>query len=117
MKLIKKSDLNWQEFEDFSKGIFFNETEVSPPRVLAQAVKMKPHHQAKVHYHNKVVELFYGLKGKGYFLVNNAKRYIEPGDMLVIEPGEKHTVGNGTDGEFEFLAIKLNNDPKDTNSE
>ena len=66
------------------------------------------------HYHRQQTEVFYALNNLGYFIVNGENIKLEVGDLLLVEPGENHTVANDNSEEFKFLAIKLDNNKKDT---
>ncbi len=79
--------------------------------VVVQEVAMKPHTEGTSHSHESQTEIFYSLGSNGYFLVGGKKILMSKGDILVIEPGEQHTVGNDSDAAYLFLAIKLDRIP------
>jgi len=114
MKFIKTHEKEWQDKQGYSKRIFLNEKDLKHLGSLVQEIKIKPHDEAKSHYHKKQTEIFYFLNTNGYFTVNGEKIVPEVGDILVVEPNDKHIVTNDTDEDFLYLAFKVNYDENDS---
>jgi mannose-6-phosphate isomerase-like protein (cupin superfamily) len=47
---------------------------------------------SREHYHTIAEEAYYVLKGRGGVRVDGETRQIEPGDVVVIVPGQQHKV-------------------------
>lgn len=101
----------WEEKVGFSKKILFK-----PNRngIVVQEVKIKSREMAKSHYHKKQTEVFYFLNDNGYWLVNSEK--IEPrvGEVLIIEPNDRHEVVNHSSADYIYLAFKYNYEENDS---
>lgn len=113
MKIIKSEDKNWQEKEGYSKKIFLDETDLNCKGSLVQEIKIKAREKAENHFHKIQTEVFYFLTDNGYWIINNQKRTFKIGDILVIEPGDKHSTINETDQDYIYLAFKIKYDPTD----
>jgi len=55
------------------------------------------------HYHTEAEEVYYVLEGHGGVRVDGETRGIGPGDVLVIAPGERHTVWQEGEGDLVLL--------------
>lgn len=108
MKIIKSNVKNWVDKQGYSKKIFLDEKDTGIPGLLVQVVKIKAGETAKTHYHKKQTEIFYFLTKNGYWIINGEKMTFEVGDILVIEPLDKHLVANDTSEDYLYLAIKYN---------
>jgi len=108
MKILKSEDKQWTEKEGYSKRIFLNEKDLNYPGGLVQEIKIKPGEGAKEHYHKKQTEIFYFLTGNGYWIINGEKMSFKRGDVLAIEPFDKHITLNDTDEDYIYLAFKFN---------
>ena len=51
-------------------------------------------------YHNNRSEVWTIVKGEGIFVLDNEIRVVRPGDVLEIQPGQKHAIKAVTDLEF-----------------
>lgn len=113
MKFIKTKEKPWQDKKGYSKRIFLDEKDLAHPGALVQEIKIKPRETAASHFHKKQTEIFYFLNTNGYFTVNGEKIAPEVGDILVVEPNDKHITTNDTDKDFLYMAFKVNYDEKD----
>lgn len=105
MKLIKVEKKKWQDREGYSKKIFFEDKKRNQLGTLVQMISIKAGEKVKPHYHKKQTAMFYFLNSNGYFTINNKRVNIEKGDVLVIEPNDKHSSVNNTNENFEFIAF------------
>ena len=108
MKIIKPEDKEWLQKQGYSKKIFLDEKDLNYPGGLVQEIKIKPGEIGADHYHKKQTEIFYFLTDNGYWIINGEKMTFKIGDVLVIEPFDKHTTVNGTDKDYIYLAFKFN---------
>lgn len=114
MKHITEESKQWLEKQGYSKKIFLDAKELNFPGAHVQALRIKPHEQANSHYHKQQSEIFYFLNNNGHFIVNGVKIILKPGDVLLIEPGDRHIVVNDTDKDFLYIAFKLNYEESDS---
>lgn len=75
---------------------------------LIQEVKIKAGEKAESHYYEKQKEVFYFLTDNGYFVINGEKIDVNVGDILMVEPGDKHKTINNSDKDFIYLCFKIN---------
>ena len=59
---------------------------------------MKKDDKTKLHYHEKVTEIFYIASGRMIFLIDEKEYHVSEGDFIVIKPGESHKIIAETDG-------------------
>lgn len=57
--------------------------------------------EAKKHYHRRLTEYYYILSGEGEIELDDERRPVKPGDVIVIRPGVAHVLR----GEMEILNI------------
>ena len=107
MKIIKSTQKEWMENKGYSKKILLD-CESLKTGSLIQEIKIKAGERAGEHYHKKQTEVFYFLNNFGYWIVNGEKHEFEAGDILIIEPNDKHIVVNESDKDYIYLAIKYN---------
>ncbi|MGP8216730.1 MAG: cupin domain-containing protein [Bacteroidia bacterium] len=62
-----------------------------------------------LHYHVKVQQFFYILKGIATFYCGDEKDTIGPHTGILIAPGTRHYIANETEHELEFLVISQPN--------
>lgn len=113
MKFLQENTFEWKDKQGYSKKIFLTEDDLKHPGTLVQMIKIKAHDEAKSHFHKKQTEVFYFLNANGYFTVNGEKIIPKVGDIIVIEPHDKHIVTNDTDNDFLYMAFKVNFDEED----
>ena len=79
-------------------------------------VIIPPNTVARKHYHKEHFEIFVFMKGEGIVTIESQnglkKLHVSKGSILVIEPGEKHTV-ESLNNPLEILVIKAPHKPED----
>ena len=55
------------------------------------------------HYHIRMEEIYYILRGRGKMCIENDISNIEAGDGIVIHPGKRHWIRNEGTGDLVFL--------------
>ncbi len=108
MKLIRAAEKLWAEKEGYSKKVFLTEKDLNSPGNHVQLIKIKPRVSVRNHYHKIQTEIFYFLDQNGYFVVNGEKMAADIGDLIVIEPNDRHYTVNNTDNDYVYLAVKIN---------
>ena len=113
MKFIKAQNKEWLQKKGYSKKILLDENDLNYKGGLVQLIKVKSQEVAKDHYHKKQTEIFYFLTKNGYWVINDQKFEFEIGDVLVIEPNDRHYVMNNTTEDYVYIAFKFNYDSED----
>lgn len=113
MKIIKNAETKWQKKKGYSKKILLEEKELRKSGGLVQEIKIKAGETAKIHHHQKQTEIFYFLTANGYWIINGEKKTFKIGDVLVIEPFDKHEVINDSNKDYIYLAFKYDYNPND----
>ncbi len=88
----------------FAKIFFDNQTFGEAPLSMA-CFRFEPGQMGARHKHEKEVEVYYCLKGKGRVTVDGKEYILSPNTALYIAPQSFHETKNIGDEEFEFLAI------------
>ncbi len=113
MKIVHSAGKKWLEKEGYSKKIFLDEKDLNHPGALVQKIKIKPGDIAQEHYHKKQTEIFYFLNENGYWIINGKEITFKKGDLLVLEPFDKHIVLNKTKKDYTYLSFKINYEADD----
>jgi mannose-6-phosphate isomerase-like protein (cupin superfamily) len=108
MKVVKSQNKDWLQKKGYSKKILLDENDLDYKGGLVQEIRVKPGEVAKDHYHKQQTEIFYFLTKNGYWVINDEKLFFEIGDVLVIEPNDRHYVMNDTENDYIYLAFKFN---------
>lgn len=83
----------WYRVLDYTK--YDDENEVLTKRIGITASK-----NLSYQYHNNRSEVWTIVKGEGIFVLDDEIRVVRPGDVLEIQPGQKHAIKAVTDLEF-----------------
>jgi len=65
------------------------------------------------HYHKSKKETFYILEGSAYICVDGINKLLNRGEMITIEPGEKHSIAGGGAGAI-IEELSTNHQPDDS---
>ena len=68
-------------------------------------VTLPPGKSSEAHYHRESEETYYVLQGRGWMEIDGDEFPLEPGQALLIEPGEVHKISNHGESDLEFLAV------------
>jgi mannose-6-phosphate isomerase-like protein (cupin superfamily) len=68
---------------------------------LVSVHRVSIHKAAKVHYHERLTEYYVILEGSGEIRLDDDRKPVGPGDVVMIPPGTRHAL----DGEFEIINI------------
>lgn len=63
------------------------------------------------HRHTDLSEVFYIAEGAAVFVVDGRRIVAAVGDCLVVEPGEKHSLVSGADGDLVLLYFAIATSP------
>jgi quercetin dioxygenase-like cupin family protein len=112
VRLYRSERMPWIEGKGYWKRLLASEMDIGDAGTLLQEVKFVPGESVPLHHHQRTKEVFIALD-QARFMVNGEEVTMEPGDVLVCEPGDVH--GNPTiDKAIRILVIKLDFDPDDT---
>jgi len=107
-KYLKSNKGKWIRCEGYKKKIMLGENDLNCKGTLLQVVKIKPHTKIKPHFHKKMTEVFFILKGKAIIFIESRNYKLKPGDTLVCYPNEVHGAKNDSNEEFEYIVFKTN---------
>jgi quercetin dioxygenase-like cupin family protein len=79
------------------KRVLFGEGTVNGLKHLSHIV-LKAGSRAVEHAHAGNSEVFYVIRGTVTFKVNGNEETLEAGECMVVEPGEKHSIEEVSDG-------------------
>lgn len=68
------------------------------------AVSQPPHIEHKIHAHDRC-ELFYLIRGDGYYITEGSSYAFEPGKILLMRPGETHRAVCFNSSEYHRMSI------------
>lgn len=72
--------------------------------VLTKRIGITASKNLSYQYHNNRSEIWTIVKGEGIFVLNDEIRVVRPGDVLEIQPGQKHAIKAVT--ELEFIEVQ-----------
>ena len=112
MKHFSASEKDWIDGRGYKKKRLL-ETSPLPAEVsLIQEVRFAKGSTVPPHHHKVQTEIFYALAA-GSITIECREVRMEPGDMVVCEPGEMHGMPL-VEEDFAFLVIKIDYREDDT---
>jgi mannose-6-phosphate isomerase-like protein (cupin superfamily) len=108
MQHIKNANATWTRKSGYSKKVLATPEILKHTGLLVQELEISPGQVAKYHYHKRQTEIFYFLNTVGEFWVNGANVPLDVGDLLVVEPNDKHEVRNTSTEPYRYVAFKFN---------
>ncbi|MGM2727825.1 sugar phosphate nucleotidyltransferase [Bacillus albus] len=76
--------------------------------VLTKRIGITASKNLSYQYHNNRSEVWTIVKGEGIFVLDDKIRVVRPGDVLEIQPGQKHAIKAVTD--LEFIEVQSGNE-------
>ena len=86
---------------------------VRGPKIDWGVILLLPGETLGGHYHQEVEETFYVLAGQGTFAVNDVDYAAQAGDVLRMEPEDRHDIHNDGAQPIKLVFIKCPYLPKD----
>lgn len=108
------SPKNWTQEPGYRRGILLPLRNNISPRVQVQLTEILPGDTVRSHLHRKQTEFIYFLEGACDFVVNNESFVVGPAQLLIIEPGDRHSTTNNSGVTARLLTFKLDAAPGDT---
>ena len=107
MEQVNEQDLEYRGGDSGVKYLFRG------PKIDWGVLRMKPGDTLGHHYHDRVEETFYFVKGEPLMIVNGEEFRVRRGDAFRLDPSDKHDIVNDTDDVVDVVFIKSTYDPKD----
>ena len=105
---VHSGETPWTERPGYSKKPLVTGDQIGAPGTLVQLLRIRPGEVADSHFHKGCTEVFYFPGEAGERTVNGQKVHIQTGDVLVIQPGDHHTVRNSGTEDVVYIAFKVN---------
>lgn len=110
MKYVKEKDGIIVKKQTYSKKIMLGLNDIPSKGHLLQILTIPPRDfsiKERFHFHNKQTEVYYVLEGEAEVFLNSEKFDATPGDVFVVEPGDKHHIMNRSKEDFKFVVFKI----------
>jgi quercetin dioxygenase-like cupin family protein len=108
MKYFELKKDSWTDAEGYRKAIVAGSDVLEQEGNLIQIVEIAAGNAVKPHHHDSSLEFLYVIDGECDFGINTETLRLKPGDMLLTEPGDIHSVRNNGDEPFRVLVFKTN---------
>jgi len=109
MKIIKNENTEWTIADGYKKKIFFREDDLHQDGTLAQIVVVEPGSEVKPHFHAEAYEVIYVVEGEALMSLKDETINTKPGDIILTEPNDIHSVKNNSDKPWKVFVFKTNN--------
>jgi quercetin dioxygenase-like cupin family protein len=104
----------WQSARGYRKQPLVAAEALAAMGTLVQVVEMAPGDTIPDHVHDSAREFYCVLSGRCLLTVGGDTWRLEPGGMLLMEPGDVHRLYNDGAELFRLLVFKTNAAPGDT---
>lgn len=108
MKSIRLNDREPVEAEGYRKHILLNAQDLQCDGARVQVVIIEPGDTIADHYHQRAREFYMVLQGRCELTVNGETAVLRRDDMLLMEPGDVHSLANHGSIPFVLLVFKTN---------
>lgn len=105
MREIRAGKLDWIDGDGYEKKLLLVDDNDQPPRTILQQVRFRKGESVPPHYHLVQTEAFYFLQ-RGAIVIEGVRHDMDPGDILVCEPGEVHETPRARE-DFEIVVLKI----------
>ena len=113
MKIIRLHDRKPLQADGYTKRILLNAEDLQNEGARVQIVTIQPGDTIADHYHRTTREFYFILQGRCRLTVNGETVVLRRDDMLLMEPGDVHSLANHGTIPFVLLVFKTNGE-KDT---
>jgi mannose-6-phosphate isomerase-like protein (cupin superfamily) len=115
MKIIKGQNIEYvpsshedQQNPNVFKKVLLEKEDLLPGRVqMVNWAKLQPNATFNAHYHEDMSEVFIIIEGTTEMTVGKTTVPLTKGDLVVVEPGEVHTMTNTSDKPFEYIVFGI----------
>jgi mannose-6-phosphate isomerase-like protein (cupin superfamily) len=113
MRKVELNPDNWIQAPGYRKCVLLSDQELASEGSLVQVVVIPPKSAIGDHYHETSREFYYVMAGESTLVINGRRARLRPGDMLLTEPGDVHSLQNEGSQEFKLLVFKTNAEQED----
>ena len=96
MKKVNEFDIEFRQGVDWGSKYLHRGKDYELGKII---IPPKTKYASHSHFHKETEEVFWFIKGKPLFYINNEEIRVNEGDVYVIEPNEVHNILNDTDEE------------------
>jgi mannose-6-phosphate isomerase-like protein (cupin superfamily) len=114
MRKVELNHDNWIQAQGYRKCVLLAGHDLASKGSLVQLVIIPPKSAIGDHYHEMSREFYYVIAGESTLVINGRRARLRPGDMLLTEPGDVHSLQNEGSQEFKLLVFKTNAKHEDT---
>jgi mannose-6-phosphate isomerase-like protein (cupin superfamily) len=115
MKIIRASETPYipsshedQQNPNVLKKVLLEKADLLPGRVqMVNWANLQPNATFNAHYHEDMTEVFLIIEGTTEMTVGDTTVPLTKGDLVVVEPGEVHTMTNTSDKSFEYIVFGI----------
>jgi quercetin dioxygenase-like cupin family protein len=108
MKISRIDDREPVEAAGYRKHILLDEADLQCEGARVQIVTIEPGDTVADHYHETAREFYLVLQGQCRLRVNGETSTLQRDDMLLMEPGDVHSLSNDGSIPFVVLVFKTN---------
>ena len=114
MKHLKGKNKRWTQETGYKRRIILPFGSEAYSNIQMQLTEIAAGNKVVRHHHAKQTEFIFFLEGSCDFTFKDITITLESGDLLIIDPNEKHSASNIYDSAARFLTFKINGDANDT---
>jgi len=107
MERVNEHDLEYRSGDSGVKYLFRG------PKIDWGVLRLKPGGSLGHHYHERVEETFYFLRGEPLMIVNGSEFRVRQGDAFRLSSPDRHDIINDTGAVVDCVFIKSSYEPKD----
>jgi len=107
MERVNEHELAYRSGDSGAKYLFRG------PRIDWGVLRLAPGGTLGHHYHERVEETFYFVRGEPRMIVNGTEFRVRQGDAVRLSPLDRHDIVNDTDAVVDCVFIKSSYEPKD----
>ena len=108
MRIIELVDREPVEAAGYTKHILLDGEDLHCDGARVQMVMIQPGDSIADHYHQTAREFYLVLQGRCELMVNGETAVLRRDDMLLMEPGDVHSLSNRGSIPFVLLVFKTN---------
>ena len=92
---------------------YFGEAGEIPVGISLASFQQRENYQDRSHYHDKAYEFYFVIYGKIEILIDKEKVRLKPGQVLMLEPRERHKVNQVIEYPVAWLTLATLKDRRD----
>jgi len=100
--LVKIENIGGELIKDNSTYTLKDNTHLN--NLVVSSTNLKPYQSTNGHTHPGQEEVYYFVKGAGTMFLDNVPKFVEAGDVVLVEDGVHHKVSCGPEGLY-FVCV------------